>query len=193
MKTSLFLLILSISSSAMAACPTITTPKEFEVNERAISWGTDMTLIANGESFGKIKERTFNATSTFELLNERSELVARAKKRLLSWGTQIDIKDCEGKKIGSVKEKIFANLIGTTYEVYDAAGKQVGKSKKVTLINTDITVTSMDGDLAFKMHRRAMRIWDSWNITTGTTNSIDPRLVLMTPAFKTASDNSKAD
>lgn len=186
------LVLPSFTLSAQAACPAVSLPAKFTETEDLISIGTDMTLKEGKNALGSIQERVLNLTPTFDLLNEKNQQVARAKQKMWTWGTTIDIKDCEGNKIGTIREKIWTSWLRlmTEYEIYDGRGELIGMSEKREFFSTSFTITATNGHIAFKMFRSAFNLLsDKWQVTVVNANVIDSRLVLMIPAFKTSADN----
>lgn len=192
MKLLAVLGLFSLTLTAQAACPSITLPSEFKAKEELISIGTDVRLEVNRTRIGEIEERTLRLTPTFDLYNIDGKKVAQARQKILSIGTTIEVKDCENKSIGTVKENIFKSFFKTytSYDVLDATGKLIARSEKLELLATSIVVKSPTGEPIMELSRPIFNfITDVWTVRILKANVIDPRIMIMIPAFKTSADN----
>lgn len=196
MKSLLALVTLASTLSAFAVCPEFSVPNEFKAREQLISIGTDMELRADKTRFGDVEQRTIRLTPTFDLYNIDGKKVASARQKIFSWGTSIEVKDCENKLIGSVKENIFSSIWNfyTRYDVLDAKGNIIAASKKMEFFTTNFTIYSNSNEEILKMTRPMMNLFnDVWTVKITKSDAIDARLLSMIPAFKTAADNKKRE
>ncbi len=188
-----FLTLIGAISFASASCPEVKLPAYFQAVEIAHRAGADMDLQdKNGKGFGKIIQKKWKVAETFELYNAQDKLVATARKRLLSLGSTIDIKDCNGVMIGTVQENIWKSFFGvfsTQYTILNGR-TQLGSSQKAEFFSTKFTITNASKQESFKMYRRSQSwVSDVWEVTVTNANLIDYRLIAMIPAFKTSADN----
>ena len=115
--------------------------------------------------------------------------MGKARKKIFTWGVQIEVFDCLDHKIGTIKEQIFNSLFKplTTYSILDASGWLLAESQKIQLFTTDFTLTNTSGVRVAQIHRPWFNfITDSWSVRIGNANGIDSRLLLAIPAFKSA-------
>lgn len=196
MEKLLLILGLLSAASAFAVCPRIDLPVKFKAQEELISIGTDVLLSDGKVRFGEIEERTLRLTPTFELFNIDGLKIATASKKFFSWGTTIEVKDCEDNLIGSVKENIFKSFFKfyTSYDILDSTGKTVATTKKFEFFAPEFIVTNVKNEELMILKRRTFNILvDTWNVEILRKDVVDPRIMIMIPAFKTSADNKKSE
>lgn len=199
MKGLLALLTFATTLSAFASCPTIELPTQFKAREQWISIGTDMELTANKTRIGEIEERIIRLTPTFDLYNVDGKKVAQARKKIFSWGTEIVVKDCEDKIIGTVKENILRSIwdFYTRYDILDANENVIAATEKMEFLSTNFTVfTQKDKkkEEIMKMTRPMLNlVTDAWTVKISKEGVVDPRILVMIPAFKTSADNEQRE
>ena len=198
LKSVLFAAVVVLSSTLAQAqtqtCPTLEDlPSSFTAEEQLFTIGTDMVMNNRGSRLGAAIQRTMNWTTTFELQNARGEIVATAQERMFTWGITIDVNDCQGHRIGTLKEEVFATFFSgfeNVYSILDASGQVIGSSTRRQFFDTNVSITNNSGAVVMNLHRDAFQFFGhSWNVTLGSgAHTIDDRLLLMIPAFKTAAD-----
>lgn len=182
--------------STYAACPEFNPPSRFRAQEQLITIGTDMNLTDGNGRIGEIEERTIRLTPTFDLYNVDGKKVATAYKKLFRWGNTIEVRDCENKIIGTVRENIISSLLGyfTSYDVLDAGGNIIGGTEKSEFFATNFTVSANNREKLMTMRRPAITLGiDVWSIEIFNRNIVDPRIITMIPAFKTSADNKRRE
>jgi uncharacterized protein YxjI len=179
------------SSTAFAGCPVFKAPSNFTAEGEFFTIGTDMNLVSGKKPVGSIKQRMLNFNKTFDLLDERGQKVAQAKDQFFSFGSTSEVFDCNGKLIGTIKEEVFQSLFRpmTLYKILDAKGNEIATSEKLESFSTYFTIKNKQGQEVAEM-RRPFINWfsDKWEINIQNSNGIDPRILVMIPAFKTAAD-----
>lgn len=169
-------------------------PNHFELSERVLfKRKTSFSVEADGKSYGNVSEAVIPVPRTLLLLDNNGATTASASVAILSWGTEINVDDGSGHRIGTIKEEVISSMLKTwtTYRILDAAGNQIAESHKTEFIDTDITLNAPDGKVMATMHRGWFtKFGDSWTVDVKDPR-IDPRLALMIAAFKTAADNDK--
>lgn len=196
MKKLIMVLGLFSTVSAYAVCPEFNPPAKFKAQEELISIGTDVLLSEGKVRIGEIEERTLRFTPTFELFNVEGLKIASAHKKFFSWGTTIEVRDCEGNIIGSVKENIFKSFFNffTSYDILDPAGKTIAVTKKFEFFAPEFIVADLNNEPVMILKRRMFNILiDTWNVEILKKDVVDPRIMTMIPAFKTSADNKKRE
>ena len=151
-----------------------------------------MQIKDQNGSFGSIQERMLNLARTFEYFDHNKQLQAKAKARLLSWGTHIDVTDAQGLKIGSIEEQVIKSLfkVSTSYVIKDATGAEVADSGKLDLFSTEFKIKDRSQKTIATMNRSNFDIGGAtWHCHVDADIGFDKRLLLFIPAYKTASDN----
>ncbi|MGZ3688843.1 MAG: hypothetical protein ACXWP5_00810 [Bdellovibrionota bacterium] len=192
-KVALGLVLLASSSPTWADCPAQDLPGSFEAKEKLISIGTDLLLTSGSKNFGRVVERTLHLARSFEFQNSANQVVAKARSRFFTLGAIVDIDDCAGNRIGTLKEDIWKSFFSvmTTYSILDSKGAEIGRSDKVELFSTDITLKDSMGAPIARIHRPALKILtDKWSVEILKQGAIDSRMIPFIPAFKTAADNA---
>jgi uncharacterized protein YxjI len=188
------------ASAAAPAVPAVgqetapSLPDELTVHERIISLTDTFDLKAGSASFGTITEKFFSLTKAFTYLDASGRCVAKARARLLSWGTHIDVTDCTDRPIGTIKENVMKSWfkVWTTYSVLDAQNKEVAISEKVEWISTDLVVRRTNGATIAELHRPWLNILsDNWNVKIRDHAAVDSRLIVLIAAYKTSVDNDR--
>ncbi len=191
MKRSLIGLFAVLMTQAAFACPTIDVPDSYQIKEKVISMDTDFRLLGDEGDFGTIDQRVIRLSPSFVLKNDRNEIVAQAHQEIFRWGKNLEITDCNGARIGLVKEMVFRNFLSFSkrYEIYDASERLVATSVKKEFITTEFEIKSPAGVTAMTMRRGAINfLADTWNVSVSDDTVIDPRIAVMIPAFKTYAD-----
>jgi uncharacterized protein YxjI len=180
-----------IFSASAISCPTAGLPSKFKLKEQFFSFTTKLNLSGEGRPLGYVREKIISLTTSFDYYNEKDQLIAKASKAMFSWGSKLEVFDCDGKKIGSIQEEIFASLfsISTTYTIYNSLDKELAKSIKTEIAATNFKIKNKDEQIA-ELHRPWFNITDSWSVEIKKP-ILDSRLLVMIGAFKTASDNER--
>jgi uncharacterized protein YxjI len=184
----------SVPSPAPAQEAAPALPDEFIVHERVISLTDTFDLKAGSSSFGTITEKFFSLAKAFTYVDASGRCVAKARARLLSWGTHIDVTDCADRPIGAIKENVLKSFfkVWTTYSILDARGQEVAVSEKVEWISTDLVVRRRDGGVVAELHRPWLNVFsDNWTVRIRDHASVDSRLVVLIAAYKTSVDNDR--
>lgn len=180
-------------SDAPAAAPSL--PAEFQIRERVIAWSDTFDLQAEGDSYGTVAQRILSLTKEFSYNDARGACVARARARLLSWGTHVDVTDCSGRAIGSVKEQVFRSLlrVRTLYSVLDPSGREIATSEKIEWLAASFTLRRPDNRVVATLRRDWPSILrDIWRVRVSDPSAVDSRLLVMLAAYKTSVDNDRA-
>lgn len=123
-------------------------------------------------------------------------VVATASKstRFLS-GVHIDVYDCNGSLVGSLQERLFPGLTySTIYDILDAHGQIVATSGKFGWFDTTFVMKDPQGQTIATLNRPSHLFGgDTWYVTVAKPGIIDPRILVVTAAFKTEADAHEAD
>jgi len=169
-------------------------PAEFVIHERVISLVTKFDLTAGSASFGTITQQFFSLARAFTYDDASGRCVARARARILSWGSHVDVTDCADRPIGSIKEQVLKSLfkVHTTYSMLDASGAEIATSTKVGWISTEVTITRPDGRKIATLSRPWLSILsDIWTVKLADQAAVDSRMIVMIAAYKTSVDNAR--
>lgn len=169
-------------------------PAEFQVKEHVIALTDTFSLKAGGNTFGRITEKLLSLSKSFTYESGAGLCVARARQRILSWGSHVDVTDCSGAKVGAVREQVLKSLfkVHTTYSILDAADREVAVSEKVDWISTSVTLRKPDGAVVATLERPWLNILsDTWTVKLRDRTAVDPRLIVMIAAYKTSVDNDR--
>ena len=194
MKTLWLFLILAIPTSGWANCPVPDLPNDFILNERVIAWSTTLDLEDEEGKFGKVAERITSLTRSFNYDDQNDNRIATARQKILSWGIQVDVFDCENNKIGTIKENVIKSLlkVNTEYSILDPHGNLIAQSNKVDWLATSFTLKDDWGAVVATIER-PMFNWfgDNWTINIVNNDVVDPRVLVMIGAYKTSVDNQR--
>jgi hypothetical protein len=191
MKVSALLLLFCVFvSTSYASCPTVEFPERFQVKEEFFSFRSIFKLEQGSYQFGKIEQEIFTFRTTFQYIDKATVLFS-AKDKFWSFGTVIEVFDCQERKIGELRERVWESFfkVQTKYEVVDATGNIVGESIKQDWFDVDITIYDLQNRPVANFFRPAFQWFgDKWDADFYS-DSIDPRLLIFIPAFKTYVDN----
>jgi uncharacterized protein YxjI len=179
------------AGAAQAAAPVL--PAKFKVDERILSWTTTFDIKDDNKTYGVVTQKFFSLARAFTYDDAQGKCVAKARQRILSWGSHVDVTDCADRPIGSIKEEVMKSLfkVHTTYAILDASGKEVAKSVKVDWIGTEVTLTAGGRQIA-KLTRPWLQWFsDSWDVEVSDATAADTRLIVMIAAYKTSVDNER--
>ena len=151
-------------------------------NERVVALTTTLDLENDGREYGKISEKVLSLTTSFDYVGEDGSKIATAKKKLISWGVEVDVVDCNDTLIGSIEEEVFESLLKTltVYRILDASGVEIARSKKVDLFATSFTLRDSSGNIIASLKRPAINfLGNNWTVDIMDSEKIDPRLLVM--------------
>lgn len=191
----IFTFVVFAQVALAAECPTIQKSSQLNVNQRLLSFGTDFDIRSSGAPAGKVVQKVLNVGRTFELRNEKNELVAAAHQRVISLGVKIDVRDCNNQPIGSLQENILKSLlkVQTVYSIFNGQNQLVGQSVKLDWFGTDIRFYDSSGRLAATLSRPYWRLLvDKWTLSLGSA-ALDQRVLLFAAAYKTTVDRERRD
>ena len=183
---------LPVTPQASGSVPTL--PDELTIHERVISFIDTFDLRAGNSTLGTITQKFLNLTKAFTYVDAKDNCIAKARARLLSWGTHIDVTDCSDRPVGAIKENVLKSLfkVYTQYSILDANGTEIATSEKVDWISTDLTIRRPDGHTIATLHRPWLTILsDNWTVKIADHATVDSRLIVMIAAYKTSVDNDR--
>jgi hypothetical protein len=187
--------------SAMGAvhareCPAIQAQTKYYLNERFFTIGTDLDILSGERKIGQVVQRLINGRKTFELLDEKEQVVAKAVKDLNPVVTTVNIYDCEDRLIGVFKENFENSIrtmkIQTIYSLMDASGQLVAQSEKLDILGTDIVFynDSKEG-IAILSRPLLRRPIDKWVLNLNGDSQIDSSVFFFAAAYKTSADRKR--
>ncbi len=169
-------------------------PNQFTIRERFFSLTDTFDLKAGNQKLGTLTEKFFSLTKSFLYDDSSGRCAAKARARFFSWGTRIDVANCQGQKIGSIKENVFKSLLKvyTVYSILDAHDREIAKSRKTEWISTDVVLRRKDGGLIAELRRPWLNVFvDKWTVRVQDARAVDSRLIVMIAAYKTSVDNDR--
>lgn len=199
-----FMLASILCFSAMSfsqVCPPLVVPDQFSIIERIISFNSSLVIKdLNKKSYGKVSRRFFSLSRQFYFHDTEKKLIANGRARIFSWGHHVDITDCNGKKIGAIKEQIFPAMItGGIYSVYtflDDQNQITARTQKVELVSTSFdifTAQAPQTQVATVTRSFLGKLFnDRWSVNVYNNSAVDKRILIMLAAFKTSMDNDQA-
>ena len=171
-------------------------PSAFNVTEKAITFWGDQFVIQNDQfTFGHIEEKVFAFTKTMTLYDPSgASILATGKNRFFAIGSKMDVFDPSGHPIATIQEHVFDSFfkVFTTYSIVDPSGSVLATSEKSEVFSTNIAVRDRSGRVVATLNRPAINwISDNWAVSIVPNGAIDPRVLVMIPAFKTSVDNDR--
>ena len=194
MKSLFIITLMLFPFFSFAGCEIPSIPNQFTLNERTVSFTTTLDLQDDDGTFGRIDEKFFKLTKSFNYTDSSGYKVAEAREKLFSWGVQVDVFDCQGQKIGTIKENILKSLFktSTTYTIENAIGNVVAVSNKVDIVATSFTLKDPSGKKIATLKRSMFSLFgDNWNVKVYNHDILDPRILVMIGAYKTSTDNDE--
>lgn len=164
---------------------------ECNVSSRIFAWSHTFDVGCKSGEKGSISQHIFSWSRSFTFADENGQTKATANARIFSWGTAIDVKDENGAVLGTIKENVFKSLFKpyTTYSIHDASGKEIATSKKVEWLQTNFEVHDSKGNWVSSINRPWINwLRDNWTISLNRSGDVDPRILMMIPAYKSAVD-----
>lgn len=184
------------SEAGQACDPAPALPDELTIHERVISLVDTFDLKAGNAALGTITAKFFSLTKAFTYVDAQNHCIAKARARLLAWGTHIDVTDCSDRPVGAIKENVLKSLfkVYTQYSMLDAQGAEIATSEKVDWISTDLTIRRPDGRVIATLHRPWLNILsDKWTVKIADHAAVDSRLIVIIAAYKTSVDNDRRE
>jgi uncharacterized protein YxjI len=186
---------------APKVCSAPELPASLELKETgwsmmAGSGYTSFEIRSGSQKLGKVEQKVLSWTRSFNYYDAQGSLLATARQAAFSWGVQVDIFDCNQKKIGTLKENLLKSWlkVETTYDILDAAGVKVATSEKQDWITTDFYLRDTGGRLVAELHRPWNTLFgESWKVTIHYSQALDPRLYIMVGAYKTSVDKERRE
>ena len=188
MRLLIFSLTLVFTSLAQASCPQLSLPLDFEINEKGADDGRDFQIKSKSGKIGIIKMRNPRGRFSFEIRNEKKELVARAKEEDRGDDARIEIFDCENRSLGSIRARDWRNSfhLNKEFKLLDGAGRVQGKARKDELLAAKYEVRSYNDELCMEIHQPAVDFFkDSWDLKFFSA-AVDPRVAILLPVYRTS-------
>ncbi len=211
---------LALPVTLNAQCPSLDLPDRFFVRETIASGLTpfvyDFEIVdTHDRILGTIENRVMRITSTQEVFNNQHELVARAEAQYITWGTDMKITDCQGRRIGKVREDQVIGRIASagsiqTLDIQDAEQNKIAEAgkldtsfiKHIFLIGKIIHVLGFarnsefqiedtsGGNLAHISRSFAQPIRDTWEIDINQADGeVNPITLLFLPVYRTRKES----
>jgi uncharacterized protein YxjI len=216
-----FLLMIGMNLCEMlyANCPTLELPKRFFIRETLSSGVTPFVydfeiLDTRDRVIGSIENRVMRLTSTQQVFNTNHELVAEAEAQYVSWGTDMKVLDCQGKRIGKIREDQVVGRIASagsiqTLDIQDAEQNKIAEASKLDTSfikhifvlgkivhilgfarNSEFKIENNSGtNLAHISRSFAQPIRDTWELDINKTDEIDPLMLIFLPVYRTRVDS----
>lgn len=160
-------------------------PDEIKLKEEFATIGTDFSY----ENLS-IDQNVIDITTSFDL-EVSGKKIAEARQQIISIGSKINIYDEYGVNIGYVQEELFTSWgFYSRYTIYDHNGSILASSEKHKFMATSFTIKNNSGKVLCKITRPMFNlVTDTWDIKFYG-NSIDRRLIVFIPCYKTYRDNN---
>lgn len=167
------------------------------LHERVIfKMKNSLDVTVAGKSDGKVAESLVQLSRTFTWTGANGDTKATARVAIISWGTEINVYDGKGARVGSIEERVFSSMFKTwtAYDIKDAGGNRIALSDKTEWLGTTIKLTAPDGTHIATLERPWINIWgDTWEVDIVTPGRVDDSILVMIAAFKTAADRDRDD
>lgn len=196
-----FLILMSLAAISASAkdCGQINLPNNFKIVEKVFTFTSGLQIkTTDDKDLGRLNTKFFSFKDTYVLRDSSGAEVAKAKQRILAWGLYLDIEDCNGTHIGSVKlQNILSNALSAdsyaVYTIYDANRKEQAQSERVSIASTKFSFYSLNGQkLELATLSRSFLggiLNDHWKVEVHDQSAIDSKVILFMAAFKTYYDN----
>lgn len=198
-KTLLILVSLVALVSGAKECGTINLPNSFKIVEKVFTLTNGLKIKTyQNQDLGRLNVKFFSLKDTYVLRDSQDMEVAKAKQRILAWGLYLDIEDCNGLHIGSIKlQNIIANALSAdsyaVYTIYDANKNAVAQSERISIASTKFSFYSLNGqkkELATLSRSLLGGLFnDHWKVEIQDSSMMDAKTILFMAAFKTYYDN----
>lgn len=188
MRYFIFTLALITVGFAEASCPQLNLPSQFEINEKGASDGRDFSIKGPAGKIGTISMRNPRGHFSFEIRNERKEIIARAREEDRGDDSRIEVVDCENRSIGSIKARNWRNSfhLNKEFKILDGVGREQGSARKDEFLAAKFEVRSYSDELCMEIHQPAVDFFkDSWNLKFFSA-AVDPRVTILLPAYRSS-------
>jgi len=145
-----------------------------------------------------IEQKILAMRDTFGIKDRDGNLIAYAKKRIVSWGPQFWFESPDGSRLGEMRGKVLT--VRPTFEIYDSQGLvAIVKKKMLKLIGSewwlednsgteiarvkgnitehDFIIQSHSGSQIAQVHKKWVSVRDSYGIEIST-HDIDPYVIV---------------
>lgn len=185
-------------------CGQLSLPKDFKLVERilTLSGGISVKSADKSQTLAFLNKKILSFKDTYVLRSTDKNVVATAAQRWFNWGLNLDIKDCNGSKLGQVKmQNVITNIISrdsyAVYTIFDSNGNPVAQSERITLLSTKYSFYTLGDNktLVASLSRSFVGgiLNDVWDVQIHQDNIVDSKVILFMAAFKTLSDNETAN
>lgn len=196
----LFVFIITVTMSFLTNAenpPCTDLPNDFQMIEKLTKFMTTLKIVANNKEYGTV-EKKFTFPAEFMFKDSQGKVLATAKENIIAGGKEVTIVDPQGKKIGIIRQNIAKQLFSTkefsSFDIFDANNNKIATSNKFDFGSTLISIKATDGTAVAKIERPWYKqglLADKWDVTFKNTQKVDPRILVMIAAQKTAYDNKK--
>lgn len=185
-------------------CGQLSLPKDFKLVEKilTLSGGISVKSTDKSQTLAFLNKKILSFKDTYVLRSSDKNVVATAAQRWFNWGLNLDIKDCNGSKLGQVKmQNVITNIISrdsyAVYTIFDSNGNPVAQSERITLLSTKYSFYTLGDNktLVASLSRSFVGgiLNDVWDVQIHQDNIVDSKVILFMAAFKTLSDNETAN
>lgn len=177
MKNKILVLFLLLASSVFAAT--------YKLEEKAFTIGTDLEI---GGGNGTIEQRVMSIGKHFEIVGPYA---CESQERILSIGTTYEIIG-NGRLLAVVHKDIVESMftfMGNVFVIKDAGGKEIARSELFRGLWPTITIKESNG--AVTVMSASGLLYHTWTIKQPSNSKLDPRILFIICASKTAKDNEK--
>ena len=159
--------------------------KEFVLDEKAFTIGTDLEV----KDYGIVSERTLSLTRSFEITGK---LPGSSSEEFFSSSTKYVVKDDHQRVLATITKEVissFFTVAGNKYSITDNEGVKIAESELSSGWRPTITITENNGAKSVLV-ASGFRYY-TWHITQDSSSKLDPRVLWIIAASKTAGDNDK--
>lgn len=172
------LLFLLLASNLFAA--------NFQLEEKAFTIGTDLNITKGGS--GVIEERTISIGRTFEI---KGQYACRSETKVFALGTSFTI-SVDGHPIAIIEKQVVESMftfMGNVFVIKDPQGGEIARSELTRGLRPTIRIKESNGSMSI-LAASGWRYY-TWDIVQDPNSKLDPRILFIIAASKTAKDNEK--
>lgn len=180
-----------------AECSPLTLPGSFSVEETSSFFGSNFVVQTPRGQAATITQKLLSFATTYEVKDKQGGLVATGSQVVFTWGKQMDVVDCGGQMIGSIKVQITASgfpgfarrsTATSKIEVLNPSGGTIATSGEFARQATNFQLKTAGNKILAKMRRPTSGSSTKWQTDVVDSSVIDPRILILVGVFKAEVD-----
>lgn len=175
-----------LTATALAA----ELPKHYTVSQQVFANGLVFEIRTGERKLGRVRGKAAGREREFAYDDGDDKCVARARTRSRKDETRVEVRDCDGRAIGVLRERVDRSRPArprTLYSFLDPSDKELAVSEKGHWGGGPMLVKDSTGTPACQIYHPRLAIGESVEVEVESA-ALDPRMIAVAAVYKTHVD-----